>query len=67
MATQAPARELKKQTVVSSFIFKGEGDQTRVALFRRSDKVRTYQYVPLRMSNTRPPYRHTSACVWLGM
>ena len=62
MASQAPARELTKRTVVSSFIFKGEGDQTKVALFRRSDKVRTYQYVPLHMSNTRLPYRHISAC-----
>ena len=67
MATQAPARELTKRTVVSSFIFKGEGDQTRVALFRRSDKVRTYQYVPLHMSNTRLPYRHIGACVACDM
>lgn len=41
--------ELKRRAVAGSFIFKfPDGDTTKkpqVALFRRSDKVRTYQYV----------------------
>jgi hypothetical protein len=36
-------KELKHRAIVSSFIFKFDDNSPRVALFRRSDKVRTYQ------------------------
>lgn len=36
-------KELKHRSVVSSFIFKFDDGKPSVALFRRSDKVNTYQ------------------------
>ncbi|OIW25361.1 nagb/rpia/CoA transferase-like protein [Coniochaeta ligniaria NRRL 30616] len=43
MATKA-GKPLKHRSVVSSFIFKFEDGKPMVALFRRSDKVSTYQH-----------------------
>lgn len=37
--------QLEKRPVVSSFLFTGNLGSQRVALFKRSDKVRTYQSV----------------------
>ncbi len=42
MASKA-AKPLKHHSVVSSFIYKFEDGKPLVALFRRSDKVNTYQ------------------------
>jgi hypothetical protein len=36
-------KRLKHRSVVSSFIFKFDNGKPLVALFRRSDKVNTYQ------------------------
>ncbi|KAI0483697.1 hypothetical protein F4859DRAFT_409405 [Xylaria cf. heliscus] len=46
MATSVETVPIKKRVVAGSFIFKipnGDDKQARVALFRRSNKVRTYQ------------------------
>ncbi|KAK4245123.1 Methylthioribose-1-phosphate isomerase [Corynascus novoguineensis] len=42
-STSSTDVEWKKRSVVSSFIFKFDGGQPQVALFRRSDKVSTYR------------------------
>ncbi|KAI0155236.1 hypothetical protein GGR57DRAFT_92610 [Xylariaceae sp. FL1272] len=55
MANSENPKPLTKRAVAGSFLFKYEGDEAdgsrkvKVALFRRSDKVRTYQhkYAPL--------------------
>jgi hypothetical protein len=47
------SKELEKRSVVSSFICLDEGE-IKVALFRRSEKVATYQYV----SVSKRPYHH---------
>ncbi|KAI1263224.1 hypothetical protein F5Y18DRAFT_395043 [Xylariaceae sp. FL1019] len=55
MASSANPKPLTKRAVAGSFLFKYEGDEAdgsqkvKVALFRRSEKVRTYQhkYAPL--------------------
>ncbi|RYC65457.1 hypothetical protein CHU98_g765 [Xylaria longipes] len=47
MATSGDTATIKKRVVAGSFIFKipnGDDKQARVALFRRSSKVRTYQH-----------------------
>ncbi|KAJ2996782.1 hypothetical protein NUW58_g863 [Xylaria curta] len=47
MATSGGAATIKKRVVAGSFLFKipdGDDKQARVALFRRSNKVRTYQH-----------------------
>jgi translation initiation factor 2B subunit (eIF-2B alpha/beta/delta family)/8-oxo-dGTP pyrophosphatase MutT (NUDIX family) len=44
MASLQDKKPLSHRTVVSSFIIKYERDKPSVALFRRSDKVHTYQH-----------------------
>ncbi|KAI1429721.1 translation initiation factor eIF-2B subunit family protein [Xylaria sp. FL1777] len=47
MATSGGKDPIKKRTVAGSFLFKipnGDAKQAKVALFRRSSKVRTYQH-----------------------
>ena len=43
MASEQSSKPLKHHSVVSSFIIKFDSGKPSVALFRRSDKVNTYQ------------------------
>lgn len=47
MSNQQPGshRELQHRLVVSSLIFSFTNESPQIALFKRSDKVSTYQYV----------------------
>lgn len=45
MTNQQSQTDLKTRSVVSCFIFSLEKADSQVALFRRSAKVRTYQWV----------------------
>ncbi|KAK4236791.1 hypothetical protein C8A03DRAFT_45248 [Achaetomium macrosporum] len=65
--TSSSAGEWKKRSVVSSFIMKADDDQRpRVALFRRSDKVSTYQHHLAPISGTIDPASDPSplAAAW---